>query len=73
MWRKMKLKVDGCRILRTDTAFTQKDEKIHYIDKAILLKDKSRSFGGSGPSLLGDHNHHWSAGYAEPVEEVISI
>ena len=65
-------------ILRTDTVFTQKGEKIHYIDKAILLKDKtkrsdkSRSVGGSGPSLLGDHSHHWSSGYAEPVDEVIT-
>lgn len=65
-------------ILRTDTIFTQKGEKIHFIDKAILLKDKtkrtyrSRNYGGSGPGLLSGNRAHWGASYAEPIEEVIT-
>lgn len=64
--------------LQTDTIFTQKGEYIHYIDKAILLKDKtkrsyiSKSMGFSGPGLFKGNRVRFGGGTAEPVEEIIT-
>lgn len=64
--------------LNTDTIFTQKGEHIHYIDKAILLKDKtkkhyqSRHTGVSMPGLFKGDRVHFGGGTAEPIEEIIT-
>lgn len=64
--------------LNTDTIFTQKGEYIHYIDKAILLKDKTKkhyktkNMGFSGPGLFKGDRIHFGEAKAEPVEEIIT-
>ena len=64
--------------LNTETIFTQKGEYIHFIDKAILLKDKTkkhyktRNMGVSGPGLFKGDRVHFGGGTAEPVEEIIT-
>ena len=64
--------------LNTDTIFTQKGEYIHYIDKAILLKDKTKkhyrtkNMGFSAPGLFKGDRVHFGEAKAEPVEEIIT-
>jgi len=64
--------------LNTDTIFTQSGEHIHYIDKAILLKDKtkrhykSRHTGVSMPGLFKGDRIHFGGGTAEPIEEIVT-
>lgn len=65
-------------VLNTDTIFVQKGERIHYIDKAILLKEKTKrqyrtkSAGYSVPGLSKNSRFSFGSGTAEPVEEVIT-
>lgn len=64
--------------LNTDTIFTQKGEYIHYIDKGILLKDKtkkhyqSKHSGYSMPGLFKGDRITFGNGQAEPIEEIIT-
>lgn len=64
--------------LNTDTIFTQKGEHIHYIDKAILLKDKtkrryqSKNIGFSAPGLFKGDRVHFGETKADPIEEIIT-
>ncbi|MDD4492969.1 MAG: hypothetical protein PHV32_01240 [Eubacteriales bacterium] len=64
--------------LKTDTIFTQNGELIHYIDKAILLKDKTKKhykgkrMGYSMPGLFKGDRINFGGGTAEPVEEIVT-
>ena len=64
--------------LNTDTIFTQKHEHIHYIDKAILLKDKtkkhyqSRRTGFSTPGIFNGDRIYFGGGTNTPVEEIVT-
>lgn len=57
-------------ILNTDNIFLKSGEKIHLIDKAINLEEKTVRehvhYGGSGPGLF--KGTRYSHGYAKPIE-----
>ena len=64
--------------LKTDAIYSQKGEYIHYIDKAILLKDKTkRIYAGkrivaSFPGLFKGDRINIGGGTAEPIEEIVT-
>lgn len=64
--------------LNTDTIFLQKLEHIHYIDKAILLKDKTKKHykshhtGVSMPGIFKGNRVHFGSGTTKPIEETIT-
>lgn len=57
-------------ILNTDKVFLKRGEKIHYLDKAINLEEKTvkqyRHVGHSGPGLL--EGNRYNVGQAKPIE-----
>lgn len=59
-------------ILNTDTLFLKKGEKIHFIDKAINLEQKTvkefRHSGVSAPGLF--KGTRWNAGQKQTVEHI---
>ena len=59
-------------ILNTDTLFLKKGEKIHFIDKAINLEQKTvkefRHSGVSAPGLF--KGTRWNAGRKQTVEHI---
>lgn len=65
-------------VLNTDTIFQKKDEYCHYIDKAILLKEKTKKHykgkhvGYSVPGLFKGDRIHVGGGTVDPVEEIIT-
>lgn len=75
---KQEIKNGRLPILRTDSLFVQKGEKIHFIDKSILLVEKkktsyvSKNMGFSGPGLFKGNRVHFGGGVAEPVEDIVT-
>ena len=59
-------------ILNTDKLFLKRGEKIHFIDKAINLEQKTvkefRHVGGSAPGLF--EGTRWSTGRGKAVEHI---
>jgi hypothetical protein len=64
-------------ILNTDNIFLKKGEYCHYIDKAILLKEKTKKYyqgkrvGYSMPGLFKGDRINVGGGTVKPIEEVI--
>lgn len=70
---KQEIEAGRLPILNTDNLFLKKGEKIHFIDKAINLEEKTvkqyQHIGGSAPGLF--KGNRVNAGVAKPVEHLV--
>lgn len=74
---KSEIKAGRLPVLKTDSIFISKGEKIHFIDKAVMIKEKkirqykTYSHGASGPSIFGGGvRTRLGAAYTKPIDQL---